>query len=80
MNLGHAVDGEFSNGILQTAWAGASWARTGELIKYTTTGLWADDDVQQFEKMLREVYLPLCKDGDTNASNWDMGELQISRY
>lgn len=68
--IGHALD----NAVLQTAWAGASWARAGEVIRYTTSGIWADKDIKQFESMLRNVYLPLVKNGDTRASNWDVGE------
>jgi hypothetical protein len=61
------------NAVLQTAWAGASWARAAELIKHTTSGLWPDKDIAQLESMLRNVYLPIVKDGDTRASNWDVG-------
>lgn len=71
IDSGHAL----SNAILQTAWAGGSWARAGELIRHTTTGFWAAKDITQFESMLRNVYLPVVKDGDTRASNWDVGEL-----
>lgn len=62
------------NAVLQTAWAGASWARAGELIRHSTSGLWSDKDVTQFESMLRNVYLPVVKSGDTRASNWDVGK------
>ena len=37
--------------ILQTAWAGAWWARAGELITYTTSGVWSDKDITQFESI-----------------------------
>ncbi|KAE8444778.1 hypothetical protein EG329_014238 [Mollisiaceae sp. DMI_Dod_QoI] len=71
---GHAL----SNAILQTAWAGASWARAGELIRHTTSNLWATKDITQFENMLRNVYLPPCKNGDTRASNWDVACLNTA--
>ncbi|CZR68632.1 uncharacterized protein PAC_18531 [Phialocephala subalpina] len=74
MVLCHALD----NAILQTAWAGASWARAGELIRHTTTNLWASKDITQFESMLRNVYLPPCKNGDTLASNWDVACLNTA--
>lgn len=28
--------------------------------------------------MLRNVYLPLVKDGDTRTSNWDVGKQKVS--
>ncbi|KAF8854757.1 chondroitin AC/alginate lyase [Acephala macrosclerotiorum] len=71
---GHAL----SNAILQTAWAGASWARAGELIRHTTSNLWSTKDITQFESMLRNVYLPPCKNGDTRASNWDVACLNTA--
>ncbi|XMA07238.1 hypothetical protein WAI453_000029 [Rhynchosporium graminicola] len=55
---GHALD----HAILQTVWAGGSWARAGELIRHTTLGLWAPKDITQFESMLRNVQLPSCWD------------------
>lgn len=62
-----------ANAVLQTAWSGASWARAGELVRHTTTGLWEDADITSFENMLRNVYLPACKDGTVKAPNWDLG-------
>ncbi|KUJ16084.1 uncharacterized protein LY89DRAFT_648220 [Mollisia scopiformis] len=70
---GHAL----SNAVLQTAWAGASWARAGELIRHTSN-LWASKDITQFENMLRNVYLPPCQNGDTRASNWDVACLNTA--
>ncbi|KAK0109359.1 hypothetical protein ONS96_003176 [Cadophora gregata f. sp. sojae] len=71
---GHAL----SNEILQTAWAGGSWARAGELIRHTTSGLWAAKDITQFESMLRNVYLPVVKNGEPKASNWDVACLNTA--
>lgn len=70
----HSLD----NAVLQTSWAGASWARAGELIRHTTTNLWAQADIDQFGTMLKNVYLPNCKNGDTRASNWDVCKLSFS--
>jgi hypothetical protein len=59
-----------SNAPLQTGWAGASFARAGELIRYTY-GSWPN--VDRFATMLRTVYLPEvingagCKNG-----NWEL--------
>lgn len=66
-----------SNAVLQTAWSGASWARAGELIRHTTAELWSSGDITQFEDMLRNVYLPAVKNGDTRASNWDVGKQSL---
>jgi len=62
-----------ANAVLQTAWSGVSLARAGELIRHTTTGLWEAADITSFENMLRNVYLPPCKDGTVKARNWDLG-------
>jgi hypothetical protein len=66
--------------ILQTAWASAWWARAGELITYTTSGVWSDKDITQFESMLRNVDLPFVKNGDIRASNWDVGERPTENF
>jgi hypothetical protein len=67
-----------ANAVLQTAWAGASWARAGELVRYTTTDLWADADIKNFETMLQTVYLPQCKNGASQISNWDLACLNTA--
>ena len=61
-----------SNAPLQTAWAGTSWARAGELIKHTYTG-WSSSDVSAFENMLRTKYLPTVRQGSPLTGNWDLG-------
>jgi len=66
---GHSLD----NAILQTAWAGASWARAGELVRHTTKDLWKDADIAAFEQMLLKAYLPAVKDGNSRVANWDLG-------
>ncbi|HEX4221615.1 MAG TPA: alginate lyase family protein [Pseudonocardiaceae bacterium] len=59
-----------SNAPLQTGWAGSSWARAGELIRYTYTGGWAN--MARFETMLRNVYLPTVIKGSNSNGNWEL--------
>jgi hypothetical protein len=42
---------------LQSGWAGSTWARAAEIIRYTAAG-WSESGIQEFEAMLRNVYLP----------------------
>lgn len=61
-----------SNARLQTGWAGASWTRAAELIRYTYTG-WPADRVTRFSTMLRNVYLPEITNGSPNTNgNWEL--------
>jgi Alginate lyase len=61
-----------SNARLQTGWAGASWTRAAELIRYTWTG-WPADRVTRFSTMLRNVYLPELSNGSPNTNgNWEL--------
>ncbi|KAI9044001.1 uncharacterized protein KD926_002380 [Aspergillus affinis] len=61
-----------SNAPLQAAWSAASWARAGEIIRYSKAG-WKDSDVKQFEGMLRDVYLPEIIDGAPGKNgNWEL--------
>ncbi|MFD8388692.1 alginate lyase family protein [Streptomyces sp. NPDC059680] len=59
-----------SNAPLQTAWAGASWAKAAELIKYTYTGTWANEG--RFATLLRNVYLPKVINGSNSNGNWEL--------
>ncbi|MGZ0152485.1 alginate lyase family protein [Kribbella sp. WER1] len=60
-----------SNAPLQTGWAGASFSRSGELIKHTYGGPWAQRG--RFEKMLRDVYLPEIRNGaGCKNGNWEL--------
>ncbi len=61
-----------SNALLQTGWAGASWARAAEIIRYSNAG-WAASDVAAFEDMLRNVYLPTLLKGSQSNGNWELG-------
>ncbi|MGW5464521.1 alginate lyase family protein [Streptomyces sp. NPDC003996] len=67
---GTLTDHTNSNAPLQTAWAGASWAKAAELIKYTYTGTWAD--AGRFATLLRNVYLPKVINGSNSNGNWEL--------
>lgn len=62
---------------IQTGWAGVSWARAAEIIRYTYSA-WASKDLQRFERMLRDVYLPVVIKGAPPRynGNWDLGKPQ----
>jgi hypothetical protein len=61
-----------SNARLQTGWAGASWTRAAELIRYTST-VWPADRITRFSTMLRDVYLPQLINGSPNTNgNWEL--------
>ena len=60
-----------SNAPLQTAWAGSTWPRAAEIIRYTYTG-WAPDKVSRFAGMLRNVYLPEVVNGSQSNGNWEL--------
>ncbi|KAK2608898.1 hypothetical protein QQS21_002611 [Conoideocrella luteorostrata] len=66
-----------SNAPLQAAWAAADWARAGEIIRYTGAG-WSTADISAFEGMLRDVYLPIVKNGSTNPNNWELVLMEAS--
>ncbi|MEU1163951.1 alginate lyase family protein, partial [Streptomyces sp. NPDC005921] len=53
-----------SNAPLQTGWAGSSWPKAAEIIKYTYTGSWANQ--ARFATMLRNVYLPTVIKGSNS--------------
>ncbi len=59
-----------SNAPLQTGWAGSSWPRAAEIIKYTYTGGWANSG--RFATMLRDVYLPEVINGSNSNGNWEL--------
>ncbi len=61
-----------SNAKLQTAWAGATWVRAAEIMRYSGSG-WKVEEVGAFEKLLRDVYLPLVIQGSNFAGNWELG-------
>ncbi|MFE1949725.1 alginate lyase family protein [Streptomyces sp. NPDC059524] len=59
-----------SNAPLQTGWAGSSWPKAAEIIKYTYTGGWANEG--RFRTMLRDVYLPEVINGSNSNGNWEL--------
>lgn len=58
-----------SNAPLQTGWAGSSWPRAAEIIKYTYPS-WPNSG--RFGTMLREVYLPEVAGGSRSNGNWEL--------
>ena len=62
---------ENTNAPLQSGWVGSVWARAAELIRHTDAG-WSQDGVEQFESMLRNVYLPLTVNGTRETANWEL--------
>ncbi|MFI1753851.1 alginate lyase family protein [Streptomyces sp. NPDC020571] len=59
-----------SNAPLQTGWAGSSWPKAAEIIKYTYGGTWANSG--RFATMLRDVYLPEIVNGSNSNGNWEL--------
>ncbi|MFE9860977.1 alginate lyase family protein [Streptomyces sp. NPDC005780] len=58
-----------SNAPLQTGWAGSSWPRAAEIIKYTYSS-WPN--AGRFATMLRTVYLPKVINGSNSNGNWEL--------
>ncbi|MFI6346169.1 alginate lyase family protein [Streptomyces sp. NPDC050560] len=62
-----------SNAPLQTGWAGSSWPKAAEIIKYAYTadgGTWANEG--RFADLLRDVYLPKVIAGSDSNGNWEL--------
>ncbi|ROQ36146.1 alginate lyase [Streptomyces sp. PanSC19] len=68
---GVITDHTDSNAPLQTGWAGSSWPRAAEIIRYTYTG-WPQARVDRFKTMLRTVYLPEVTNGSRSNGNWEL--------
>jgi hypothetical protein len=66
-----------SNAPLQTGWAGSSWPRAAEIIRYTYTG-WSSTGVNNFATMLRNVYLPKVIVGSNSNGNWELSMLEAA--
>ncbi|MFI5908934.1 alginate lyase family protein [Dactylosporangium sp. NPDC051541] len=64
-----------SNAPLQTGWAGSSWPRAAEIIRYTY-GTWPNQ--ARFATMLRTVYLPKVIAGSTSNGNWELSMLEAA--
>jgi hypothetical protein len=62
-----------SNAPLQASWAGATFARAAELIRYSGAG-WPTPDLVRFAAMLRAVYLPMVRGGKPLAN----GNLELA--
>lgn len=65
-----------SNAPLQTGWAGSSWPKAAEIIKYTYTGGWANQG--RFATMLRNVYLPVLIKGSNSNGNWELSMMEAA--
>ncbi|MFF4243382.1 alginate lyase family protein [Streptomyces sp. NPDC001822] len=65
-----------SNAPLQTGWAGSSWPKAAEIIKYTYTGSWANSG--RFATMLRDVYLPKVINGSNSNGNWELSMMEAA--
>ncbi|MEU7409109.1 alginate lyase family protein [Streptomyces sp. NPDC042638] len=65
-----------SNAPLQTGWAGSSWPKAAEIIKYTYTGTWANSG--RFATMLRDVYLPEIINGSNSNGNWELSMMEAA--
>ncbi|MER6538834.1 alginate lyase family protein [Streptomyces sp900105755] len=65
-----------SNAPLQTGWAGSSWPKAAEIIRYTYTGTWANE--ARFATMLRNVYLPTVIKGSNSNGNWELSMMEAA--
>ncbi|MFF7281720.1 alginate lyase family protein [Streptomyces griseorubiginosus] len=65
-----------SNAPLQTGWAGSTWPRAAEIIKYTYTGSWSNSG--RFATMLRNVYLPEIINGSNSNGNWELSMMEAA--
>ncbi|MFH8281076.1 alginate lyase family protein [Streptomyces antibioticus] len=65
-----------SNAPLQTGWAGSSWPKAAEIIKYTYTGGWPNSG--RFATMLRDVYLPEIINGSNSNGNWELSMMEAA--
>ncbi|MFC4588770.1 alginate lyase family protein [Sphaerisporangium corydalis] len=74
---GVITDHTNSNAPLQTGWAGSSWPRAAEIIRYTYTG-WSSTDVNRFATMLRNVYLPKVINGSNSNGNWELSMMEAA--
>lgn len=66
-----------SNAPLQTGWAGSTWPRAAEIIRYSGAG-WSPASVSRFATMLRSVYLPEVINGSNSNGNWELAMMEAS--
>src|SRR4051794_34819359 len=64
-----------SNAPLQTGWAGSSWPRAAEIIKYTYPS-WPNS--ARFGTMLRNVYLNKIINGSNSNGNWELSMMEAA--
>ncbi|MFJ9787075.1 alginate lyase family protein [Amycolatopsis sp. NPDC101161] len=64
-----------SNAPLQTGWAGSSWPRAAEIIKYTYSS-WPNSG--RFGTMLRNVYLNKIINGSNSNGNWELSMMEAA--
>ncbi|MFD0785032.1 ricin-type beta-trefoil lectin domain protein [Micromonospora azadirachtae] len=64
-----------SNAPLQTGWAGSVWPRAAEIIRYTYSS-WPN--VNRFSTMLRNVYLPVVRNGSNSNGNWELTMMEAA--
>ncbi|MEV4147100.1 alginate lyase family protein [Amycolatopsis sp. NPDC049691] len=64
-----------SNAPLQTGWAGSSWPRAAEIIKYTYSS-WPNSG--RFGTMLRNVYLNQVINGSNSNGNWELSMMEAA--
>ncbi|RZT78928.1 alginate lyase [Micromonospora violae] len=64
-----------SNAPLQTGWAASVWPRAAEIIKYTYTS-WPN--ANRFATMLRNVYLPVVRNGSNSNGNWELTMMEAA--
>ncbi|WP_433528594.1 lectin [Micromonospora sp. CA-263727] len=64
-----------SNAPLQTGWAGSVWPRAAEIIRYTY-GSWPN--ATRFATMLRNVYLPVVRNGSNSNGNWELTMMEAT--
>lgn len=64
-----------SNAPLQTGWAGSSWPRAAEIVKYTYSS-WPNSG--RFGTMLRNVYLPKVINGSHSNGNWELSMMEAA--
>lgn len=65
-----------SNAPLQTGWAGSTWPRAAEIVKYTYSGGWPN--AGRFATMLRNVYLPEVINGSNSNGNWELSMMEAA--
>jgi hypothetical protein len=64
-----------SNAPLQTGWAGSSWPRAAEIVRYTYSS-WPNSG--RFGTMLRNVYLPKVINGSHSNGNWELSMMEAA--